>query len=210
MYMSYPPGSLSPAFLSGSPRHHLDQLASHRDSGTGASPLTVALKFLALSLVSLSPCSSSLGSSCAVVATAADPFAASDVSSKFGVLLLIGVLTRLPFPLVHTGALLCLRCLSMFSGCHACTCFAPRYRALSALPALLRFLGRINEFVFEFGVVTKERLAPRLRLLAGGRLCVRKDDGVRGREARMSWSDSLPSSSSSAQMFFVPGSGGGG
>jgi hypothetical protein len=207
--MSYPPGSLSPAFLFGSPCHHLDQLASHRDSSTGASPLTVALKFLELSFVSFSPCSSPLGSSCVVVATVADPFAASNVSGKFGVLLLVVVLTRLPLPLVHTGALLRLRSLSTCADCHDCARIAPRYRALSALPALLRFLGRINEFVFEFGVVTKERLV-RLRLLAGGRLCVRKGGGVRGREATMSWSDSLPSSSSSAQMFFVPGSGGGG
>jgi hypothetical protein len=210
MYMSYPPGSLSRAFLFGLPRHHLDQLVSHRVGSTGAFPLTVALKFLALSFVSSPPCSSPLGSSCAVVATAADPFAASNVSGKFEVLLLIGVLTRLPLPLVHTGALLRLRSLSICADCHTCTRSAPRYRALSALPALPRFLGRINEFVFEIGIVTKERLVPRLRLLRGGWLCVRKGDGVRGREASMSWSDSSPSSSSSAQMFFVPGSGGGG
>src|SRR3984957_17921292 len=182
MYASYPPGSLSPAFLFGSPCHHLDQLASHRDGSTGEFPLTVALKFPALSFVSFPPCSSPLGSSCAVVAATADPFASSKVSGKFGVLLLVDVLTRLPLSLVHTGALLRLRSLSTCADCHACTRFAPRYRALSALPAPLRFLGRINEFVFEFSVVTKERLVPRLRLLAGGRFCVRKGDGVRGRE----------------------------
>src|SRR5271155_2389208 len=120
VYMSYPPGSLSPAFLFGSPCHHLDQLASHRDSSTGASPLTVALKFLALSFVSFSPCSSPLGSSRAVVATVADPFAASNVSGKFGVLLLVVVLIRLPLPLVHTGALLRLRSLSTCADCHDC------------------------------------------------------------------------------------------
>jgi hypothetical protein len=190
MYMSYPPGSLSPAFLFGLPCHHLDQLVSHRDGSTGVFPLTVALEFLALSFVSFPSCSSTPGSSYAVVPTAADPFAASNVSGKFEVLLLIGVLTRLPLPLIHTGALLRLRSWSTCADCRTCTRFASRYCALSALPALPRFLGRINEFGFEVGVAPKERLVPRLRLLKGGRLCCRNGDGVRGREARISWSDS--------------------